>query len=121
MRISDWSSDVCSSDLLVLEGQDITIVGIVDSLPDYTKRGVRFDFVVEKTLPPHGIAAAPAIPSRIALSWYSHPATGESQASLPPVHAGERWRLTVRLHRRSEEQTSEPQSLMRNSYAVFCL
>src|SRR3546814_6433701 len=30
-------------------------------------------------------------------------------------------RRTKRLHRRSEEHTSELQSLMRTSYAVFCL
>src|SRR3546814_10736244 len=30
-------------------------------------------------------------------------------------------RAVVALHRRSEEHTSELQSLMRNSYAVFCL
>src|SRR3546814_9810445 len=34
---------------------------------------------------------------------------------------GGRCGAVVRLHDRSEEHTSELQSLMRNSYAVFCL
>src|SRR3546814_3800676 len=35
--------------------------------------------------------------------------------------AGKRERIVRRPERRSEEHTSELQSLMRNSYAVFCL
>src|SRR3546814_4683688 len=43
----------------------------------------------------------------------------ESQRSLPPITAG---RFRIRgSHVRSEEHTSELQSLMRISYAVFCL
>lgn len=84
---------------LALEGQDLTVVGIVDSLPDYTESGVRFNFAVEKTLPQQGSDTVPAIPSHIALSWYRNQATGQSHVTIPRVHAGERWQLTVRLHR----------------------
>src|SRR3546814_4374620 len=35
--------------------------------------------------------------------------------------AGQRGAQRLHHHRRSEEHTSEPQSLMRISYAVFCL
>src|SRR3546814_19622205 len=45
MRISDWSSDVCSSDLLVRE-QDTTDIGIGDNVEigpvaDWTEEGAR--------------------------------------------------------------------------------
>src|SRR3546814_9383561 len=43
------------------------------------------------------------------------PSTGARTASATPE------RLSIRPHWRSEEHTSELQSLMRNSYAVFCL
>src|SRR3546814_8913507 len=41
--------------------------------------------------------------------------------SRPLRDWSERWRRCHRRHRRSEEHTSELQSLMRISYAVFCL
>lgn len=108
---------------LSLEGQDITVVGTVDSMPDYASGGVRFNFQIEKVLGQDGLEVASAIPSSIALSWYAkarsdqmgnsasrssvgahtgskvNPATGNALAALPQVHPGERWRLTVRLHR----------------------
>src|SRR3546814_1225594 len=51
------------------------------------------------------------------------------QQALCPEHERQRWRHRSRFcrlafgrqPRRSEEHTSELQSLMRNSYAVFCL
>src|SRR3546814_6466819 len=95
MRISDWSSDVCSSDLLaalsaLLEDQELwhhDAVGMAamdaraDGQLDAAHEGRRL----------HGD------PPRI--------------GRLLSRHAGDR----------SEEHTSELQSLMRISYAVFCL
>src|SRR3546814_3276536 len=57
------------------------------------------------------------------------PPTLASRTSIPGCSTalwGDRWRLTAviltaRKTRRSEEHTSELQSLMRISYAVFCL
>src|SRR3546814_2676356 len=47
---------------------------------------------------------------------------GAEPDGLVGVHAGEQQvRPRPVAHRRSEEHTSELQSLMRNSYAVFCL
>src|SRR3546814_6401126 len=43
--------------------------------------------------------------------------SGERIAKLAPSGASDAWRGEIR----SEEHTSELQSLMRNSYAVFCL
>src|SRR3546814_7020944 len=45
-------------------------------------------------------------------------------ACIDLVMADPRWRLSLQTHKalgRSEEHTSELQSLMRTSYAVFCL
>ena len=52
-----------------LEGRDITVVGTIDSLPNYFERGVRFNFAVEKVMPLDGVV--PVIPSKLSLSWYS--------------------------------------------------
>jgi len=74
------------------EGRDVTVIGTVDSLPYAFPQGERFNFAVERVIAP--AEAAAAIPRRIALSWYA-----ASSGGMHPVRAGERWRLTVRLHR----------------------
>lgn len=82
------------------EGRDVEVTGVVAGLPQRFERGVRFVFEPE--------AASAPLPSRIALSWYRQvaPAAGEEgdeevapAAMLPLPHAGERWRLVVRLKR----------------------
>ncbi|TCS36106.1 competence protein ComEC [Paucimonas lemoignei] len=110
------------------EGQDVTVIGTVDSLPNRFDRGVRFNFAVERVLtgedasgdaasgesnsagmqstnddsasaPTSEVnARAPVLPSRLALSWYSGFRSVESQA-VPELLPGERWQLTVRLRR----------------------
>jgi competence protein ComEC len=71
------------------EGRDLTLVGVVDSLPYAFAQGVRFNFAVE-----HVAGAATTVPPRIALAWYA------SAAAKPAtIQPGERWRLTVRLQR----------------------
>src|SRR3546814_9979462 len=75
MRISDWSSDVCSSDLA---STGIPPSSILTTSPPSPRRSRR------------------------------RPGQSSSRASLIPAA-------------RSEEHTSELQSLMRISYAVFCL
>src|SRR3546814_2580509 len=97
MRISDWSSDVCSSDLLYqsscrLPFRKADQTGFNESL----NVNVRFCWDLRKTFRPH----AEALPILIG-----------SQALLVPALCSNR----------SEEHTSELQSLMRISYAVFCL
>src|SRR3546814_4910605 len=101
MRISDWSSDVCSSDLL-----------------EETRR-------VENS---GGIQASLA--GRYALALFELARDGkqldsvaQSLASVKTALAqSEEFRaLTTSPLVRSEEHTSELQSLMRISYAVFCL
>src|SRR3546814_10281590 len=46
---------------------------------------------------------------------------GSASGDHSPIWAMRSWRARVRMAFRSEEHTSELQSLMRISYAVFCL
>jgi len=73
-----------------LEGHDVVVSGVVASLPQGFERGVRFDFDVET--PDTGV------PRHIALSSYGAFAEDDAGGVLP-VHAGERWRFSVRLRR----------------------
>jgi competence protein ComEC len=74
------------------EGRDITVVGVIDSLPYRFEQGLRFNLLVERTETPSA-----AVPPRIALSWY---ADRRGESGLPDnLRPGERWRLTVRLQR----------------------
>jgi len=75
------------------EGRDVTLTGVVASLPQPFERGVRFEFDVEQAAPADFRA-----PRRILLSWYNGLTPEEFQEVLP-IRAGERWRLTVRLRR----------------------
>ena len=76
------------------EGRDIELVGIVDELPQTDTQGVRFAFAVEQVLTPKA-----TVPPRIALGWYKATIKELRGEPLPAIHAGERWRLTVRLKR----------------------
>src|SRR3546814_9157687 len=107
MRISDWSSDVCSSDLVKGDGRIETLQGgglarAVEPLQQGGDVGVRGDRLGE-----HDVAA-PAL----ALQARRHVHRG-AEVVQPPVEGDG--------DVRSEEHTSELQSLMRISYAVFCL
>src|SRR3546814_2504762 len=95
MRISDWSSDVCSSDLVIA----------------YARRFL--DQAVGLREGSHADAAGYAIEDGVlAVTLGGGAKTGLAD---PSKLAG--WRGDAR----SEEHTSELQSLMRISYAVFCL
>src|SRR3546814_7244703 len=98
MRISDWSSDVCSSDLCAKS--------------DKEGEPMMFRFVVAALIA-CAISNAHAAPPSVAA-----PATvaATDSAALPGDPARGR-----KVFFRSEEHTSELQSLMRISYAVFCL
>src|SRR3546814_5892050 len=112
MRISDWSSDVCSSDLSkVTAGQFIE-----------TEDGARVFFAEEPTKP--GEEMGNVIARVIDPEWHSV-ITAES-ARIQTEKNGDRFLVLSQGNRydlkpRSEENTSELQSLMRISYAVFCL
>src|SRR3546814_5330970 len=97
MRISDWSSDVCSSDLLIR----------FKCVRDFVKP-ICLAFVN----PDSGFAELTERP----LAMRHHDQTGFSSKISKGL-----LRLLLELGIRSEEHTSELQSLMRISYAVFCL
>src|SRR3546814_6627282 len=95
MRISDWSSDVCSSDLPapwnVPPGQSSTVCRL--QLSSSSLRSVTE-----------------------ALSEFDRKVFLMTMPARPPALS-----ILMKCCRRSEEHTSELQSLMRISYAVFCL
>src|SRR3546814_1320462 len=106
MRISDWSSDVCSSDL-----SGTRRAGLRDSAAGrvFTDRCCRLERLDERLAAlPHHDQDAPARSDR------------EHRRQGPPA-ADPRLRRRQMAAGRSEEHTSELQSLMRISYAVFCL
>jgi competence protein ComEC len=91
-----WRAESRLADALppAWENRDISVVGVVDDLPQPADRGIRFAFAVEKIATPDAV-----VPSRLSLAWYNGwPRDGET-ASVPEMHAGERWALTVRLKR----------------------
>ncbi|MDM0076295.1 DNA internalization-related competence protein ComEC/Rec2 [Variovorax sp. J2P1-59] len=77
-----------------LEGRDVQVVGVVAQMPQRGDGMVRFVFEVES-------ADLPNVPGRISLGWYAEGSGlwGRAGGGDPPgsVHAGERWRMTVRL------------------------
>src|SRR3546814_6963402 len=109
MRISDWSSDVCSSDLIAAERH-------VALLEDRRPRHRRADAASERD--EEGIARC--LEQGGVKVLIGGAAFGRRERVFG--HVGERLghRRDLRLGR-SEEHTSELQSLMRISYAVFCL
>lgn len=76
------------------EGRDITVTGVVASLPQTYERSLRFEFNVGQVLTPDA-----RVPQRIVLSWWGSAGRDERPATLPDLHPGERWQLTVRLKR----------------------
>src|SRR3546814_7556864 len=94
MRISDWSSDVCSSDLIPTRSGAISREAqirarfrkaLVQMLDQYEREVLRHHRRGDQT----------------------------RQATSP--------RFRLMTHPRSEQHTSELQSLMRTPYSVFCL
>src|SRR3546814_1739847 len=128
MRISDWSSDVCSSDLPVSLGKSCAAAGAPGSSSatesaTAAKGRVR---AFRPTLLPEvdlgrlvGVGAGRLV--------RGHRLRAMDDLGADDVGEGADRRVII-LHRgvivadrRTEEHTSELQSLMRISYAVFCL
>src|SRR3546814_9887377 len=107
MRISDWSSDVCSSDLRI--------------------KGVFFDAQIalghiavigEALVQRLRLADVNSLRRRQGIVGRRHHALATADLLIQMHQVG---LLRVDGIERSEEHTSELQSLMRISYAVFCL
>src|SRR3546814_5805585 len=108
MRISDWSSDVCSSDLRAA------------ALPRHA--GERTQAADRGCAGDGGPGLAPeALPGRALGRAAAARGDRACARRQPAPAAGRRAHRQPRLADRSEEHTSELQSLMRISYAVFCL
>src|SRR3546814_7285727 len=122
MRISDWSSDVCSSDLRQARcgaGQGAGRAGGVGPAPAAGRGGRMIERLeVELFGQPVG-ALAISGPLRSPEDWTFAYRRDYLQSGAPALS------VTMPLREapwvRSEEHTSELQSLMRISYAVFCL
>src|SRR3546814_2708613 len=116
MRISDWSSDVCSSDLKEPKG-----FGGMAQIEGGLDEGQRV-LLVEDLTTDGGSKAKFVHALRQAGATVDHTYVVFHYGIFPEI-----WEtmdaLGVKLHAlaRSEEHTSELQSLMRISYAVFCL
>src|SRR3546814_3898997 len=126
MRISDWSSDVCSSDLgrcgnpsrprrmtrpqscAGSEPPVTLFIGVESSLPNQTP-------VTSSAVKPMNQASRK--------SWLVPvlPAAARPGCAALPVPQTTAAAIMLPICARSEEHTSELQSLMRISYAVFCL
>src|SRR3546814_9421555 len=125
MRISDWSSDVCSSDLYLamVMGANLEKGWLHDARPAFINPDeVSIALVRQACLQKMGIDVS-----------YVSLTSGETKRTLFPhalVRTAARWHVRAwcpereeyrdfNVGRRSEEHTSELKSLMRISYAVF--
>src|SRR3546814_6537224 len=111
MRISDWSSDVCSSDLNVEVRADACrrLAGTLE---------VRLEDIVFAANGPRLVAIEPAPTAA--------PETGPTlvprfDTDIASFTQDENKLFKLASENRSEEHTSELQSIMRISYAVFRL
>src|SRR3546814_4382876 len=106
MRISDWSSDVCPSDLAVqVVGPLASVGGLHHRRDEVVAHHV---LVLADHIEAHDSSS---VPSATSVAAVSSPASAPSTSSSSSAGSSSR----------SEEHTSELQSLMRISYAVFCL
>src|SRR3546814_6239780 len=124
MRISDWSSDVCSSDLTV-EGEIrapkdgeryfalTKLISVNFDDPEVVRHRVNFDNLT------------PLYPTQKLTLDATDPTVKDKSARVidivSPQGKGQRALIVAPPRTRSEEHTTELQSLMRISYAVFCL
>src|SRR3546814_9125281 len=113
MRISDWSSDVCSSDL-----------GDRAQLPEQCRGHADRQVADPRHPQARTLIMTTAFDSTLASLGIGRTNAGSS----PAVQTRQQQQtldqsdfLELMTAQRSEEHTSELQSLMRISYAVFCL
>src|SRR3546814_4941230 len=107
MRISDWSSDVCSSDLFARQNHGLRRLWAVDE-DDALLRSRRGNIEILPAL--HVARHAPKTEALL-----------EQRLQFRQARIADRKDLRIVGPNRSEEHTSELQSLMRISYAAFCL
>src|SRR3546814_6710768 len=113
MRIIDWSSDVCSSDL--------PRHFVFEAFADAIRRRV-----LQEVADLHAAALRQPRPPGFDLEFVADHCIGRPGRSFRRSCVAVSMRdagyiVLVGLSARSEEHTSELQSLMRTSFAVFCL
>src|SRR3546814_2571023 len=111
MRISDWSSDGCSSDLL---------------FPRSNRGTYRRAHPIAQPQAAPGLCPGQGGELRAGRPAWVQPRqpNGRDRGNWPHWRGRDQYPSRVRMHAlglRSDEHTSELQSLMRISYAVFCL
>src|SRR3546814_8572494 len=116
MRISDWSSDVCSSDLVSVMPPcagcaDCAIAGVADSAMVSARTGAIIFLVIVTFL-------FKAV--RCGSNW-ARDIPDDLLMARRIIALGAQQAVEQVAVLRSEEHTSELQSLMRISYAVLCL
>jgi len=66
-----------------LEGQDITLIGVISSIPEHKAHSIQFEFTIDQT------SSEIQTPKKIKLNWYT---------PVPKnIHSDEQWQLRVRL------------------------
>src|SRR3546814_10794931 len=126
MRMSDWSSDVCSSDLVVKDTYGVIIyqeqvmqiaqvfagytLGQADLLRRAMGKKIKSEMNAQRDIFVKGAMAKGVTKERASYVF-----------DLVDKFAGYGFNKAHSAGYRSEEHTSELQSLMRISYAVFCL
>src|SRR3546814_7339082 len=108
MRISDWSSDVCSSDLIEDHHDLLAVVKIRDGVGEDPRR--------DRNRAREGDERGCSYSGHENLPFVPEARDGRARINCPRIGI-----VAMPRGHRSEEHTSELQSLMRISYAVFCL
>src|SRR3546814_1125850 len=123
MLISDWSSDVCSSDLDGLHYEAYAALAEAEGERVLSEALERFDILDARCVHRTGDLVIGDIAVWVGVTAAHRDAAfaacrhiiDEVKARVPI------WKRERYAEGRSEEHTSELQSLMRISYAVFCL
>src|SRR3546814_7034441 len=121
MRISDWSSDVCSSDLRddpggdAEEGAHVAVSRIRQHSSSNDTPSAAADLGISEWLVMPGAVLASS--SQLRPSRSRMKSTRAQPRRLSASNVRSAWSRASR----SDEHTSELQSLLRTSYAVFCL
>src|SRR3546814_7084378 len=126
MRISDWSSDVCSSDLATFTSSSDAAVVFAGFEPfeERLAQGITSDAIIGNLF-----GRMQAVEEAFIIAVPPPPVAGVGRAGgfklqLRDLNSAEMARVLQAAYaimgQRSEEHTSELQSLMRSTYAVFC-